>query len=268
MDVKQNEDRVQKAADEIFRQHKAKENYRSLPPELRPRDRKEAYDIQDELARLYVKSGVRGIGGRKVALTSPVMQEMLGVDQPNAGIVYTDRLYESGITLNYKDYVNIGVETEIAVRLASDLPSAGAPYDRYSAGAAVASLMPAIEVIDDRNCDYTSPDILTGIADNAWNFGLIYGPETTDFSSIDLVTLQGRMVINGEKVGEGFGGDVLGHPFESLAWLANLLASRGQMLKANDYILTGSVVASHWLKPGDQMTTQFDLLGEASLQIR
>ena len=76
------------------------------------------------------------------------------------------------------------------------------------------------------------------------------------------------MIINGEEVGHGHGADALGHPLSALAWLANSLLRRGRMLRAGDVVLTGSIVATKWLQPGDEMTTIIDGLGEARLKVR
>ncbi|MBT5897614.1 MAG: hydratase, partial [Rhodospirillaceae bacterium] len=77
----------------------------------------------------------------------------------------------------------------------------------------------------------------------------------------------GRMLINGEVVGQGVGGDALGHPLVPLAWLANNLNQRGTMLRAGDVVLTGSIVATKWLQPGDHMVKEVDGLGRTSLTV-
>ena len=89
-----------------------------------------------------------------------------------------------------------------------------------------------------------------------------------DWQSLDLAALAGRMLINGAVVGEGVGGDALGHPFVSLAWPANNLNERGTMLRAGDVVLTGSIVATKWLQPGDHIVTEVGSLGCASLTVR
>ena len=76
------------------------------------------------------------------------------------------------------------------------------------------------------------------------------------------------MRINGASVGTGAGSDVLGHPLEALTWLANHLIERGRFLRQDDVVLTGSVVATHWLGPGDRMSSCIETLGEAALTVR
>ena len=138
---------------------------------------------------------------------------------------------------------------------------------RSSIREAVASCMAAIEIVDDRAIDYSLIDAPLLIADNSFNAGCILGDEISDWQDLDLAALAGRMLINGEVVGEGVGGDALGHPLVPLSWLANNLNDRGTMLRAGDVVLTGSIVATKWLQPGDHMVTEVDGLGRASLTV-
>ena len=73
------------------------------------------------------------------------------------------------------------------------------------------------------------------------------------------------MSINGKSVGTGFGRDVMGHPFNVLAWLANSFIQRGKMLHAGEFILTGSLVETHWCDVGDAVRIEIDGLGSAEM---
>jgi 2-oxo-3-hexenedioate decarboxylase/2-keto-4-pentenoate hydratase len=69
------------------------------------------------------------------------------------------------------------------------------------------------------------------------------------------------MLINGAVAGSGRGADVLGHPFEALAWLANQLAAQGRVLRAGDLVLTGSIVQTNWVAVGDHVVMDLGALG-------
>jgi 2-oxo-3-hexenedioate decarboxylase/2-keto-4-pentenoate hydratase len=75
------------------------------------------------------------------------------------------------------------------------------------------------------------------------------------------------MVINGQAVGEGHGRDVMGHPFEPLAWLANALIARGKQLREGMVVMTGSIVATKHPKPGDEVTVSVEGLGTATMTV-
>jgi len=81
----------------------------------------------------------------------------------------------------------------------------------------------------------------------------------------DLLDIVGRAVINGVEDGRGTGADVLGHPHHALAWLANHLAASGRALRAGQIVLTGSLVKTVWLKPGDSVA--IDLSGLGAVQV-
>ncbi len=155
----------------------------------------------------------------------------------------------------------------MAVLLYRDMPAASAPYDRASAAEVVGALMPAFELVDDRGADYSDLFFLGVVADNTWNAGVVLGTQVTAWRNIDLATALGTMVINGRPAGEGKGGDVMGHPLEALAWLANTLAARGKSLSQGMFVMTGSIVSTKFLNAGDNATVSIDGLGEARLTV-
>ncbi len=260
-------DPIEGAAQYLFAAARAGRRGAPLPADLAPPDVAAAYLVQDRLQALWVAAGTGAVAGWKIALTSKVMQELVGVAQPCEGAIFANRVHRGAASLRHGDFVNIGVESEIAVRLAHDLPASGGPYDRANIAAAVAACMAAIEIVDDRAIDYKQVDAPLLIADNSFNAGCVLGDEVAGWRDLDLAGLAGRMLINGQVVGTGVGGDALGHPLEPLAWLANNLNLRGAMLRAGDVVLTGSIVATKWLRPGDHMVTEVDGLGQASLTL-
>lgn len=223
----------------------------------------DAYKEQDR--RLEARGGE--IGGWKIALTTKVMQDFVGIDHPLAGAIDRAAIHDSGVRLDPAAYVHLGVESEIALRVGRDLGPDGAPYTREQVADYVVGAMAATELVDDFGCDYKTLDPLRLAAENAWNAGCVLGPEVSVGTATDWVAVVGRMRINGETVGEGRGGDVLGHPMEALAWLANHLLERGRSLRAGEVVLTGSVVPTKWPSPGDHMESEIEGLGVASLHL-
>jgi 2-keto-4-pentenoate hydratase len=70
------------------------------------------------------------------------------------------------------------------------------------------------------------------------------------------------MSVNGEMFGPGCGADILGHPLNALAWLANAVQAQGGALRAGEIILLGSVVQTKWLDPGDVVEVDIEGLGK------
>ncbi len=105
------------------------------------------------------------------------------------------------------------------------------------------------------------------IAENSWNGGIVLGQEVADWKALDLENLRGEIVIDGQTVGEGHGRDVMGHPFEPLAWLANALIARGTHLREGMVVMTGSIVATKRPKPGDEIAVSVEGLGTAAMTV-
>jgi 2-keto-4-pentenoate hydratase len=254
--------RIARAARYYYDIHRGKKALPPTPPEIGAASLDDAYDMQEALQALFVPE--RGeIAGYKIALTTPVMQRLMAVDQPCAGAIFAKTIHASPATLRHADYRRVAVECEIAMRLGRDLPARTEPYTHADVAAAVAACMPAIELIEDHACDaYTEIGARGLIANNAWNAGCVLGVSVAAWP--DLTAITGAMAINGVEIGRGRGGDVMnGHPLHGLAWIANLVAARGRPLRQGMVVLTGSVVSTQWPKPGDTVTVSFAGLGEA-----
>ena len=235
-----------------------------LPEECRPASLDEAYAVQAALnGRLGATHGA--VCGRKIGCTTPVMQRYLEIAHPCAGALYENRTYAAPATVKYADYWRPGVECEIAVRLGQALPAADAPFDRAAVADAVEACMAAIEIVDDRYDDFRALDTPTLIADDFFSAGAVLGPAVTAWHAVDLAAAGGTMAIDDRPVGAGTGADVMGHPFEALTWLANHAAASARPLQAGDVVLTGSVVETKWVEPGDTVRVAIEGLGEAGV---
>jgi 2-oxo-3-hexenedioate decarboxylase/2-keto-4-pentenoate hydratase len=255
---------IEEAAALLARARLERARFAGLPDGCRPVDEAEAYAIQDALHARLAAAGRGSLVGYKIGCTTPVMQRFLGIDNPCAGGVLRPGVQRRDGSFRHADFLRVGVECEIAVRLDRDLPAAGAPYDRHAVAAAVGACMAAIEVVDDRYENYRALDSLTLVADDFFHASCVLGEPVGDWRGLDLPALGGRMAINGGEVGRGCGGDVLGHPLAALAWLANLCAARDRPLRAGTFVLLGSVVETKWLEPGDRVEITIDGLGTAS----
>src|SRR6201995_4297936 len=74
--------------------------------------------------------------GYKIGCTSAVMQQYLGIPHPCGGGVFAKGVHDSGVSLRHRDFVRVGVECEIAVRLGSDLPASQATVTAENRGLA------------------------------------------------------------------------------------------------------------------------------------
>jgi 2-keto-4-pentenoate hydratase len=266
--IKSSVPRIERAGEWLYEAHRSRATFGPLPADLAPRDAGEAYAIQSEFVGM--RAADRGqVTGYKIALTTTAMRNMVGLDDSIAGDMLEKTIQRGNATVKAADYGRLIVEFEIGFELAEDLPAIGAPYDREKVARAVAAAMPAFELADDRNADYAKlpGSALMLIADNAWSEGAVLGAPVRDWRGIDLAALQGVATINGAVAGSGYGRDVMGHPLDALAWLANHLAGRGLGLWRGDIVITGSLVTSKFPKAGDHIRFDAGALGSVELQV-
>jgi 2-keto-4-pentenoate hydratase len=256
---------ARRAAQSLLAAHKANIQFTSLGPPDKPAMISDAYDIQDRYVALL--RGEHGDAvGYKVGLTSAAMQKFCGIDHPIAGVVLASRVVRSGATVRRADYGRLGLEFEIAVRVKSDVPVTGVPCTAEMVAPHIDGVCAAIELVDDRRADYSNLDVLSLVADNSWNGGIVLSEFAAKWP--DLERVLGRATKDHAAIGEGHGRDILGHPFNSVAWLATQLNSRGVGLKAGQVVMTGAVMKTVF--PEADASFRFDLegIGLVEVQVR
>jgi 2-keto-4-pentenoate hydratase len=251
-----------RAAQALLAEHKARARFRSLGPPEAPATISDAYDIQEKyVALLRGKHG--DTVGYKVGLTSATMQAFCGIDHPIAGVVLAKRVHRSGATVRISDFGRLGLEFEIAVRIKSDVAANATPYTADMIQPHIDGVCAAVEIVDDRNADYTNLDVRSLVADNSWNAGIVLSEFAAKWP--DLKEVLGRATKDHTAIGEGHGRDILGHPFNSVAWLATQLASRGETLKAGQVVMTGSVMKTVF--PAEDATYRFELAEIGAVEV-
>jgi 2-keto-4-pentenoate hydratase len=221
----------------------------------------EAYAVQRANVERALAEGAR-IAGHKVGLTSKAMQEMLGVDEPDFGVLLEDMVLADGAMVPAGRLLQTRVESEIGFRLGGDLSGPGVTTD--AALGAIDAAAPALEIIDSRVADWkiTLPDT---IADNGSSGLAVFGGTWTPVDAVDLPAVEVVLTRNGEPVEQGVGAAALGHPAACVAWLANKLAEFGEHLPAGMLILPGAVHRAVTVAPGDVFHADFTGLGSVTV---
>jgi 2-keto-4-pentenoate hydratase len=248
-------------AQHMWDARRARQKYSNLPAALQPGSIAEAYRAQEIYYRLA--EPVYGpVAGVKVATTTKVMQDLMGISHPCGGAIFANTIHASPARIAKSDFVNLRVESEIALKLGTDMPVPQAPWTAASVVPHVAGAMPAYELIEDRNAVYTETRAVSMIVDNCWNGGVVIGAPK-HVTPKDIVGIAGRQMLNGKPIGEGKAED----PFATLAWLANLLAERGRALQAGMVVITGSLIPTFSISAGDHAVFTVDGLGETVMEI-
>jgi 2-keto-4-pentenoate hydratase len=256
---------ARRAAEWLLAEHEANARFKRLGPPDGPASISDAYDIQERYVALLRSKHGEAVG-YKVGLTSAPMQAFCRIDHPIAGVVLASRVHRSEAAVRRSDFGRLGLEFEIAVRIKSDVPVTGRPCTAETIAPHVDGICAAVELVDDRSADYTSLDVLSLVADNSWNGGIILSEFAGKWP--DLESVLGRATKDDVAIGEGHGRDILGHPFNSAAWLATQLHWRGASLKAGEVVMTGSVMKTVF--PEEAAGYRFDLeqIGFVEVQVR
>jgi 2-keto-4-pentenoate hydratase len=230
------EETIGQIARELF---EAKRDVRTVPyvsPRLPEHDLDAAYAISAEFAALRERElGVKR-AGRKVGLTNPLVQERVGIDEPDYGIIHDDMVHASGARLPLSRYNHLLIEAEVAFVLGSDIREA----TPEAVVAAIDYVTPAFEVVDFRY-DGSVGQIVDTIADNAGCSGIVLGEEKHPYGSVDLTQVEMVIIGGGVEITRGVGSNVLGDPVNAVRWLAETAIRTGEPLRAGEVLLSGSI---------------------------
>ncbi len=237
-----------------------------LPASLKPASEDAGYAVQALLRDRLVAGGRGAPVGWKVGATTAAMQSLLGVPGPCAGEMLAGGRHDGAARIRARDFTRLGIECEIAVELARPL-GGGGHVDRAAAGAAVGRIFPAAELVDDRYGDFRSFGVPGLIADFFFHAGFVLGPAVADWRRLDLAAVVGTTSVNGAARLTGRGADVLGHPFDSLAWLANRVTALGRRLETGEIVMTGSLPLPHWAAAGERVEVALSGLGGVTVEV-
>jgi len=257
------DNRASEAAALIWRNWSGHSRIKSLPEACRPASVAEAYEAQEALVKL---TGWRPIGW-KIAATSTAGQKHIGVDEPLAGRLLAGKLHQAGSELPVAHLHMAVIEAEFVFRLGDDLPARGRAYVSQDVVAATEALYCGLEVPDSRFEDFTNVGAPQLIADNACTEFFVLGDAAQEsWRDLDLAAHRVHLKINGKKVAEGIGANVLGDPRIALAWLANDRIAQGGALRAGEIVTTGTCIVPASIEPGDDVLADFGMLGKLGVR--
>lgn len=224
----------------------------------------EAYQIQEELAAIKKSQGHRVIA-RKMGLTSRAKMEQMNVEEPIHGLLFDYMAVDDGGVLFSDELIHPRVEAEIAFVLGEDLE--GPAVTGAQVLHATRYVLSALEFVDSRyeHFKFTLADV---VADNTSSSRFVLGSKLISPAGLDLDLIGVTLRVNGEIRGMGAGAAVLGHPANSVAMLANMLARKGEKLRAGEVVLTGGITEAIRVEPGDVVTAKLDRLGDVSVMVK
>ena len=222
----------------------------------------DAYRIQQRMVQRRVSAG-ETIIGKKIGVTSKIVMQMLGVNQPDFGQMTSGMVYNEGEAIPAGTMIAPKAEAEVAFMLKRDLTGPG--VTAADVIRATECVMPCFEIVDSRIRDWKIK-IQDTVADNASCGVLTLGGLRKDPRRIDLALAGMVLEKNGEIISTSAGAAVQGSPFNAVAWLANTLGRLGIGLKAGEVILSGSQSPLVPVKAGDSFVCTVGGLGSASVR--
>ena len=224
-----------------------------------PTTEADAYEVQ---AQMIEVSGL-GVIGWKIGATADALLELLGVTQPFVGPLFERYVYSSGDEVPILEGHKL--ESEITIRLKSPLPYREAPYSRDEVAAAVAAILPSIEIVGARSEGEFAGAGFRLIADGGVNVATILGNEITAWENIGLESSQISVTVNDKTVAVGSTSALIWeHVFDALIWATQQPYLKDRGLLANDLIMTGTCTGVTELSAGDTALVDFGILGKVS----
>lgn len=224
----------------------------------------DAYEISKAFCDYRIVRGDRVVG-KKIGVTSQAVQQMLGVHQPDFGFLLAsmDVSAESEVSLSAHRLIQPRAEGEIGFRLAKSLKGPG--VTAADVLEATESVFPCFEIVDSRIKNWKIR-IQDTVADNASCGVFVLGDPIALPAGVSLADVRMVILQNGQKVAEGVGAAVQGHPAQALAWLANTLGAYGIALEAGEVVLSGSLAPLLPAKAGDHFLMDISSLGRAEIR--
>ena len=225
----------------------------------------DAYKIQNAFTQMKSDAGQRQVGW-KIGLTSKAMQNALGIDIPDSGVLFDNMVFETGAVVPKGRFIQPRVEAEIAFVMKSDVDDASIE----TIVAATDYVVPSLEILDTR---ILRADPVTGqtrkvfdtISDNAANAGIVLGRERHAIDAFDLRWVGAILKRDGVVEETGLGAAVLDDPLKSMSWLVERLAQYGQKIRAGDIVLSGSFIKIVEAPSGSQFHADFGTFGQVSV---
>jgi len=215
-----------------------------------------AYRVQSALIAHRIDRGAVRVG-RKIGLTSAAVQQQLGVDQPDFGVLLDDMAVRDGSVVPLRRLLQPKVEGEVAFRLGTSLDG---ELDRARVRAAVASPHAAIEIVDSRIAGWDIR-IADTVADNASSGLFVASERAVSLEAVEPADVTMTLRVNGHEVSRGSGSACLGDPLTALEWLARTAAEFGDPLRAGELVLSGALGPMVVVQPGDEVKVEISGLG-------
>ncbi|MBV5292615.1 MAG: hydratase [Curvibacter lanceolatus] len=222
-----------------------------------------AYAVQDQSLRW-----LGPVGGWKVGAAGPTQNPThtpICAPLPAAGLL------ASGVALSPPRGALRGLEVELALRVAHDLPPQQQGLGDALLCTVFDAVLPAIEWVDSRLAQGQASPALLRLADLQSHGALILGPARPlgpADPEPDLPTLGAMLCWNGQTVASTVGGNPAQDLRRLVDWLIGHTARRGLPLRGGQIVTTGSCTGLLWApEAGVSVQGRLGSWGEVGLSL-
>jgi 2-keto-4-pentenoate hydratase len=230
-----------------------------------PASMSEAYEIQELAIARWPDSLVgwkigyipadRRTAGEPDRLVGPIWRQQYHISE-ESGSAAEVGIFTSGFA---------AVEAELVIRLDRDLPArSGGGWTAEQAARLDQQLLVGIEVASSPIPDINALGPTVIAADFGNNNGLVLGSAIADWPGGEPVRL--ACYVDGQLVGEGSGENLPGGIHSGLATALNVLAGRGQPVRAGMVFATGAITGIHPVRPGQRC--RVEVQGGPAVELR
>jgi 2-oxo-hept-3-ene-1,7-dioate hydratase len=251
------ESTIRKIADELYDAEQSKSVIPRITARYPEMTVEDSYAVQNLWKNRGLAAG-RRLVGRKIGLTSKVMQQATGITEPDYGVIFDDMVYENGSVIPFDTFSNVRIEVELAFVLGK--PLSGPHCSIFDVLDATDYVVPALEILDSR-IEMEGRTIVDTISDNAAMGAMVMGGNPVRIGDVDLRWVSALLYRNETIEESGVAAAVLNHPAAGVFWLANKLSQHGTTLNAGEIILAGSFTRPMWVEKGDTVHADYGPLG-------
>ena len=257
-----------KAANILFNCRLNKIRLDKLPIDYMPKNIEEAYKIQDELKILYLTLKDNYTIGKKVGCTNKLAQKQINVEEPFYGNLFSKYSELSGCSLKLNNFSKPYMEPEFSFRIKEDIDITKAPFTLDQIADLTDTVMGSVEIVDFRfNMEFKDIGINNLISTNAASEYWIKGLKEFRLKEINLSNHPVKVFINDKLIEEGNSSNVLENPLNSLLWLINKLALKGEALLKDNVVSTGTCTVAIPLEKKFNVRVDFANMGNVDFQI-
>ena len=221
-----------------------------------------AYQVQAAGLALRVARGER-VSGYKMGFTSEAKRRQMGLGAPICGVLTHETCIGDGGHLEVASGLHPKAEPEIFFVTARELRGS---VSLEEAGAAVAQVGAALEVLDSRYAGFKYFSLPDVVADNCSSWRYVLSARTRGLHGLAIDQLRMQLHVDGELQAEAPSSAISGNPLASLCQLAGLLAQTGRALPAGSVVLSGAATAAVPLLAG--MTVRLEVEGLFPVSLR